>query len=72
MKLEEVENALKGSWKIKFKGNEFLLIHGAITTPELFERFSPSLAHLMEDGAVIRYDISFGNHEDIEIIEAFE
>jgi hypothetical protein len=38
-----------------FSEHELILVHGAITTPELYAAWKCSLAHLHEDGTVSRF-----------------
>ena len=62
--------------KIKFKGEEFLLITsifeskkgGAIATQEEYENFELNYAHLCEDGIVRRYSQEIGTIKDIEFL----
>lgn len=60
-------------WKIKFKGQDFLLIgdmsDGAIATPEQYENFLPSYAHLFPNDEVRMYNKIIGNRSDIQFLE---
>ncbi len=58
--------------KIRFKGQEYLLVEGAIATPEQYENFLPSYAHLFENGEILRYGKLIGNKSDIEYLEEIE
>ena len=61
-------------FRIRFHGTEYLLIGdledgGAISTQEQFDHMLESHAHLFPDGAIRRYGVEIGSHNDIEIIE---
>lgn len=53
--------------KIRFKGQEYILVEGALTTPEDFAGFEPSFAHLI-NGKVMRYGDVIGAECDIEYL----
>ena len=52
--------------KIKFKGNTFLFIDGAITTKDDFENGRVSYAHMGDNGVIKRYGETIGTREDVE------
>ncbi len=59
--------------RLRFQGNEYLLINGrkdrkegAIATQEEWDNFAPNFAHLMEDGRIMRYGQVIGTVADIE------
>lgn len=63
--------------KIKFKGNEYLLIGnlaegGAIATQEQYENFERPYAYLFETGEIMRFNEIIGHREDIEVIGKVE
>jgi hypothetical protein len=50
-------------------GRDLILIGGAITTPERFERFIDSLAHSYpEDDTISCYGHQIGTNADIELV----
>jgi len=51
---------------IKFKGKNYVLIEGALTTKEAYKNGRASYAHLFEDGKVRRFGEVIGSKEDIE------
>ena len=62
--------------KIRFQGKEYLLIEGvgdhnsgAIATPDQFNNFEDSTAHLCPDGRVMRYGMKIGTIDDVEFLE---
>jgi len=57
---------------MKFQGDDYLLIGsmekgGAIATKEQYENGQCSYAHLMPDGAVIRFCQVIGHRDEIEV-----
>jgi hypothetical protein len=57
--------------KIKFQGNEYLLVgetSGAIATEEQYSGFAPSFAHLFPDGRIMRYGTQIGTRADVEFL----
>ena len=58
--------------KIRWKGEDLILIgnqtEGAITTPDRFEVFADSVAHLYPDGKIRCYGEVVGTREDIEFL----
>ncbi len=64
--------------RITFKGKPFLLIPvyaemgAAIATPEQYEAFEESYAHLYPDGRVLRHQVEIGTIADIEIVGPVE
>ena len=62
--------------RITFKGQPFLLIPifdgGAIATPEAYESFEESYAHLFADGSVLRHGVPIGTRDDIEVLGPYE
>ena len=69
--IEEVLSC-KGYPKVNFKDNrlsdvEMILVGGAITTWERFDRFADSIAHLHKDGNISQYGRPFGTFEDLII-----
>lgn len=60
-------------FRIRFQGNEYLLIgeadSGAIATEEQWNNFALNYAHLREDGKVCRFGVVIGTIEDIELLE---
>ena len=55
--------------RILFKGKEWLLVDGAITTREAYEKFEMSYAHLFEDGNIIRFQNKIGEEKDIAYLD---
>jgi hypothetical protein len=69
-----VEKDLGGIMKIRFKGNNYLLIGdlksgGAIATEEQYANFEESYAHLCGNGNIMRYHRIIGTRDDIEVVE---
>ncbi len=65
------------SWKIRFKGQEFLLVsgnqeEGAIATEYQYSNGLCSYAHLYKNGEVHRYREVIGTKKDIEFLELIE
>lgn len=54
--------------KIKFKGNDYVLVNGAIVTPKAFTQGKCGFAHLGDDGIIRRYHTIIGNKNDIEFL----
>lgn len=54
--------------KIRFQEQDFVLVGGAITTPEAYRTGEVSFAHLMKDGSVRRFGTVIGQREDIEFL----
>lgn len=54
--------------KIRFEGKEWVLVGGAITTPEAYRNFAPSYAHLFDDGRIVRWGKQIGARADIEFL----
>ena len=60
--------------KIRFKGEEYIFpcgtleAGGPIATPEQYQNFRPSFAHLFPNGQVKRHGEVIGTREDIEVI----
>ncbi len=58
---------------IEFRGEKCILVNGgAITTPERFENFEISIAHLCEDGIIRQFRKEIGTREDIKILGPYE
>lgn len=56
--------------RILFKGQEYLMVDNAITTPESYANFEVSFAHYYPDRDVIqRYGETIGTFKDITILE---
>lgn len=53
---------------IRFQGQKFVLVEGAIAYEEDYEEFRPSYAHLFEDGNIKRFGKIIGTKADIEFI----
>ena len=51
------------------EADSLVLVGGAIATVERFNNFQDSIAHLMDDGRIMRYREQIGCREDIEIVE---
>lgn len=65
----------KDNPRIRFKSGlfadiELILVGGAITTQDRYEAFTDSLAHLCDDGRVMRYGEQIGTKDDIEFLPA--
>jgi len=58
--------------KIKFQGEEWLLVDNSITTEDRFKHGIVSHAHICKDGIIRRYNQEIGAKDDIEIIEEIE
>ena len=58
--------------RITFKGEPFLLIEGAIATPQQYEDWEESYAHLFPDGRVLRHQQQIGTKDDIVILGPYE
>lgn len=58
--------------KIKFQGEDYVLIGGAITTPERFKNGIVSHAHLNSAGQIMQYGEQIGIKSDIEFLEEIE
>ena len=58
--------------KIRWQGEEYILVGGAITTPERYAAFECSVAHLFEDGRIMQFKEQVGTEEDIEYLEEIE
>lgn len=54
--------------RIRFQGQEYILVGGAITTEEAFYNGEMGYAHLGEDGLVRRFHSIIGSKNDIEIL----
>ena len=54
--------------RIRFCGEEYVLVGGAIATPDQLENFTESFAHLCDDGRILRHGKVIGHREDIEIL----
>lgn len=59
--------------KVRFKDMDYVLIGsldkgGAIALESDYQNFSPSFAHLMPDGKILRYQQWIGNREDLEVL----
>lgn len=54
--------------KIRFQGQEFFLIGGAIATKEQYENGKCSYAHLMPNGEILRFGVQIGSRKDIEFL----
>ena len=54
--------------QIRFKGKEWILVDGAITTPGDFASFECSYAHIMDDGRIMRFGKQIGCKADIEYL----
>ena len=57
--------------KIIFKGNEYILVAGGITTKEDFENGRISYAHLYPDGIIKRHTEIIGTKDDIIFTDEF-
>jgi len=58
--------------KIRFQGEDYILIGGAITTPERYRSGTVSYAHLGNDGVIRRYHSEIGTKNDIEFLNEIE
>jgi hypothetical protein len=58
--------------KIRFQGEEYILVSGAITTSERFQSGTVSYAHLHPNGKISRYGDIIGTRDDIEFLEEIE
>ena len=58
--------------RIKFKGEEYLLVDNSITTIERYKSGTVSYARIRDDGIVMRYQEKIGDKEDIEFLEEIE
>lgn len=54
--------------RITFKGDDFLMLSGAICTQEQWDDLDISYAHLMEDGSVKRFGRKIGTVDDIVVL----
>lgn len=59
----------KSHRRLRFRGNEYIFVQGAIMTPEAYANFDDSYAHLFDDGKIKRYGEVIGTVEDIEWLE---
>ena len=58
---------------IEFKGEHFLLINGnTIATPQQYENFECSYAHLCKDGIIRRFGVPIGIKDDIREIKVID
>ena len=55
----------KGFQVIRFKGNTYILVEDAITTPLDYKHGYPSYAYLCPNGKIMRYGNAIGKKEDI-------
>lgn len=58
--------------RIRFQGEEYILVGGAITTPERYRSGTVSFAHLYPNGKILRYGVRIGVKDDIEYLEEIE
>ena len=58
--------------KIRFQGEDYILVGGAIATPERYKSGTVSYAHLHEDGIIRRYHSEIGTKNDIEFLGDIE
>jgi len=58
--------------KIQFQGEDYILIGGAITTPERYKSGTVSYAHLSKNGFIHRYNSKIGTKDDIKFLEEIE
>ena len=54
--------------KIRFQDDEYILIDGAIITPERYRSGTVSLAHLYDDGTIRRYRVTIATRGDIDFL----
>jgi hypothetical protein len=60
--------------KVRFQGEEYIICGGtvesggAIATPEQYRSFSPSYAHLLSDGRILRLGQQIGTRDDLEVL----
>lgn len=58
--------------KIKFRGHDFILVYGAITSEAAYKRGACSFAHLHPSGAISRFGTLIGTRADIEFGEEID
>jgi hypothetical protein len=54
--------------QIRFKGQDYILVDGAIATVAAFQVGECSYAHLYEDGTIKRFGEIVGHRKDIEYV----
>lgn len=54
--------------RIRFQGEEWILIDRLITTEEAFTNFEPPYAGISDDGFVMRYHQIIGTSDEIEVL----
>jgi hypothetical protein len=61
----------EGYQQIVFQGNKYILVLGAITTPNDYKHGYPSYAHLEDNGRIMRYGNQIGTKKDIKFTKKF-
>lgn len=74
---ELIDFAYKDNIRIRlnivgYENADLIMVGGAITTQELFDRLIPGLCHLFEDGRILRFGTQIGTVGNIELLDVVD